>query len=570
MNQSLALNIMKSGKNVFLTGQAGAGKTYVLNQYIQRLWDCNVSVAITASTGIAATHIGGVTIHSWSGIGIQQVLSERDIDMIAQKEKIHKQVMKARVLIIDEISMLSAKMLDNVQRVIQHIKQDYRPWGGMQVILCGDFFQLPPVSRYGEDKKRFAFAAQAWNGCDLHFCYLDTQYRQQSSDEFTQVLNQLRVGTVSEHALQLLESRKNIALPDTAVRLYTHNVDVDRVNAERLEELSGEIFAYKAQKEWDKKLTNNLLKGMLAPDYLELKVGAHVLFVRNNPALGYYNGTTGEVVWFTRDKDLPIVRVRDGEEIVVWPERRGIENADAIVASVTQLPLKLAWAITVHKSQGMSLDAAVMDLSKVFEPGQAYVALSRVRSLEGLSLEGLHVSGLRAHDLVVRWDRYFAQQSALLEKQFHWFASDDREELHRSYLTMMGGMFRTAAELGAMDRTAKTVQQSSSRVDTYQQTADLVTQGKSLDELIELRWLTKQTIIKHLSKIKALYPSINMSHLQPNDAVMQRVHAAAMSAAEDEWNFTDAGTLRVSVIYQMLQEEVSYDDIYLSLLFLVV
>ena len=147
MNQSTALNILRSGKNVFLTGQAGSGKTYVINQYISRLWSCGVQVAITASTGIAATHIGGVTIHSWSGIGIKDHLSDHDLELIAQKEHIYKNITGVSVLIIDEISMLSATTLDMVSKVCQHIRQDYRSFGGLQVILVGDFFQLPPVTR---------------------------------------------------------------------------------------------------------------------------------------------------------------------------------------------------------------------------------------------------------------------------------------------------------------------------------------------------------------------------------------------------------------------------------------
>jgi thymidine kinase len=184
MNQSLALNILKSGRNVFLTGQAGSGKTYVINQYIQRLRSCGIEVAITASTGIAATHIGGVTIHSRSGIGIKESLNHHDLELIAQKERLHKQINKAKVLIIDEISMLSAHTIDMVDQVTQMMRRDGRAFGGLQVVFVGDFFQLPPVmsqlSDGSESTKRFAFAAKAWKNADLLICYLDTQYRQNS------------------------------------------------------------------------------------------------------------------------------------------------------------------------------------------------------------------------------------------------------------------------------------------------------------------------------------------------------------------------------------------------------
>jgi hypoxanthine phosphoribosyltransferase len=188
-----------------------------------------------------------VTIHSRSGIGIKEVLSEFDIDEISDKQWIRTNILKAKVLIIDEVSMLSANTLDNVERVIQAIKYDHRPWGGMQVIFCGDFFQLPPVSRYGDTKKRFAFASKAWNNSDLVFCYLTSQHRQKEDNDFTQILNKLRVGQVSEHALVLLKERMNQPLEsDSPVRLFTHNVDVDRLNQKELMKLPGATKTYTA------------------------------------------------------------------------------------------------------------------------------------------------------------------------------------------------------------------------------------------------------------------------------------------------------------------------------------
>lgn len=182
MDQQLALSILKSGRNVFLTGQAGSGKTFVINKYIQRLRSCGVQVAITASTGIAATHIGGVTIHSRSGIGIKDVLSDYDMELIQQNERLHKNITKAKVLIIDEVSMLSANTIDSVDRVVQMLRRDGRPFGGLQVIFVGDFFQLPPVMALNPDgsesSKRFAFASKAWKDLDLVMCYLHTQHRQ--------------------------------------------------------------------------------------------------------------------------------------------------------------------------------------------------------------------------------------------------------------------------------------------------------------------------------------------------------------------------------------------------------
>jgi nucleoside-triphosphatase THEP1 len=211
MDQQLALSILKSGRNVFLTGQAGSGKTFVINKYIQWLRSCGVQVAITASTGIAATHIGGVTIHSRSGIGIKDVLSDYDMELIQQNERLHKNISKAKVLIIDEISMLSANTIDSVDRVVQMLRRDGRPFGGLQVIFVGDFFQLPPVMSLNPDgsesNKRFAFASKAWKDLDLVMCYLHTQHRQSEGD-FSDILNTLRKGDMQAAWLAILKTRR--------------------------------------------------------------------------------------------------------------------------------------------------------------------------------------------------------------------------------------------------------------------------------------------------------------------------------------------------------------------------
>ena len=212
---------MKSWHNVFLTGKAGSGKTYILNQYIRWLRANEVSVAITASTGIAATHIGGTTIHSRSGIGIQSDLSDRDVDMIAGKNRVAKNIEKAQVLIIDEISMLSAQALDDIERIMKAARYDERSWWWLQVIFCGDFFQLPPITKWWDTTKRFSFAAWAWNRADMVFCYLDTQHRQ-TDDAFTTLLDELRVGRLSEASIACLEARKGygIGSQDSGASIY--------------------------------------------------------------------------------------------------------------------------------------------------------------------------------------------------------------------------------------------------------------------------------------------------------------------------------------------------------------
>lgn len=571
MNQALALSLLKSGRNVFLTGQAGAGKTYVINQYIQWLRSCDVPVAITASTGIAATHIGGVTIHSRSGIGIKDRLTDHDMELIQQKEHLHKNITKAKVLIIDEISMISATTLDMIDRVVQMIRRDGRPFGGLQVILVGDFFQLPPVmsSQDMNNTKRFAFAAKAWKELNLAICYLHTQHRQDEGD-FSIVLNELRKWQASEESIALLRTRMNSEITHTnPVKLYTHNIDVDRINDEKLEELTGEERSYIAMWAWDKKLLDTIKKSMLAPEVLYLKAGAQVLFVKNNPGKWYFNGTTGEVVGFVAWSGYPLVKIANGDVITAEAEKRSVENANEIIVSVTQIPLKLARAITVHKSQGMTLDAAEMDLSKVFEPGQGYVALSRVKALESLKLLGLNESGLNAHPLVARWDDYFWTQSEILVDEYSSRTDDIWEELHKRFVELVGGTYtKDITEKSKVMLSDYTYKGKTSKKwvkatkDTYATTLSYITRQMPIADIAKIRELTPGTIRSHIFKLHEQDPTLDIAYLRPDSSLFNLVQSAYNKAKpKAKWDVSSKD------IFTLLNGTVSYEDIKKCLLF---
>lgn len=418
MTQSQALEILKTGVNVFLTGEPGSGKTHTINQFVAWCRDKHRKVAITASTGIAATHINGMTIHSWSGIGIKRSLRQSDIDDILRNDFKRKGIMDADVLVIDEVSMLDAKVVHMVDQVLRRARNFMAdtPFGGVQVIFVGDFFQLPPVPERSTDgktppKMRFAFESESWTEAAPLVCYLTEQHRQEDP-AFLDILTALRQGRLQEPHIKTLRERDDIPykISETTV-LYTHNADVDRENNIELAKIKEAPHVYDMSSQGHEYPISLLKKQCLSPERLELKTGALVMFTRNNWDTGYVNGTIGTVIEFLGN-GLPVVQTRSGKQIVVIEaEWKFVNNSGSTTASIRQLPLRLAWAMTVHKSQGMSLDQAHIDLSHAFEFGQGYVALSRVRSLEGLSLAGFNKKALLMHPAIVKADIEFRNLS---------------------------------------------------------------------------------------------------------------------------------------------------------------
>lgn len=395
MDQKLALEIMLSGENVLLTGPAGSGKTYVLNQFIKAAKNQGKSVSITATTGIAATHLNGNTIHSWSGIGINDELPARFIDNIAKGRS--DIIEKTDVLIIDEISMLHDYRLDMVDEVCRLVrKKPDIAFGGIQLIMSGDFFQLPPINREDSRAGGFVVRSKAWQNIDPTICYLNEQFRQ-NDESLIEILNALRSGDIRRHHAEILLSRIDaIPSPTLAItELHTVNIDVDRINNQKIDRLQGEEIFYTQSSTGSEHYVDNLQRSVLAPATLRLKKGALVMAVKNSPDRKYANGSLGIVSAFENSSDYPIVDFYNGRSITMKPETWELRDGDKKRASISQIPLRLAWAITVHKSQGMTLDSAVIDLRKAFVEGMGYVALSRVKNLESLYLNGINKTALK-------------------------------------------------------------------------------------------------------------------------------------------------------------------------------
>jgi ATP-dependent DNA helicase PIF1 len=514
MQQSEAFHLMTMGKNIFLTGAAGSGKTFVLNQYIKYLKDNHVPVAVTASTGIAATHLQGTTIHSWSGIGIRETLSAQDLEKIGANKRIKKHFKKTKVLIIDEISMLHQHQLDMVDIIARHFLDARQSFGGLQVVLCGDFFQLPPVSTASSEvEKHFAFHASAWEQADFHVCYLHEQHRQ-GNDPLITILNDIRSGRAGEHTKIPLRTRyKKEPVGNTkATKLYARNINVDEINQRELANLQTEekIFIMKTQ--GFSALIEGLKKGCLASEQLILKRGAEVMFIKNHLSGLYVNGTRGLVIGFN-DEDWPVVRTYDNKMVHASPEEWVYEEQGITRASIQQVPLRLAWAITIHKSQGMTLDAAEIDLGDTFEPGMGYVALSRLRSLSGLKIMNLNEMALKVHPMILRYDHVLKNHSELATNYLSSLSEEEKEHYKKDTLIKR---FEANIKSGSEKAANASNKPKPKPIANHLLTLEYLKGDFTLESVAASRNLTAGTIITHIEKLKSAKQLTNsqLSHLK--------------------------------------------------------
>lgn len=409
MDQELALAILLSGRSALLTGAAGTGKTHLLNNFIVQARKRGKKVSVTATTGLAATHLGGNTIHSWSGIGVSDHLPNNFFERLSKTRR--DVISKTDVLIIDEISMLHDFRLDMIDKVLRTVRENDQPFGGIQLVMSGDFFQLPPVNRPNEQGGGFVVYSDAWQELQPAVLYLERQYRQ-NDDRLLEILTALRTGDVRRSHVEALLARTEIEPPDGDItELHTVNVDVDDINIQKLAELPGEERSYQQTTTGSKIYVENLQRSVLAPENLVIKLGALVMAVKNSPQKLYANGSIGTVVNFEPLTEYPVVEFRDGRRVTMVPDVWELRDGERKRASISQVPLRLAWAITVHKSQGMTLDAAKIDLRKAFVEGMGYVALSRVRDLDNLYLYGINLRALEVSPDALAIDEVLRQAS---------------------------------------------------------------------------------------------------------------------------------------------------------------
>jgi hypothetical protein len=557
MNQSQALKILKTGTNVFLTGEPGSGKTHTVNRYIAYLRSHGIEPAITASTGIAATHIGGITIPSWSGIGIKNHLDRGDLRTITTNDYIKKRVAKTQVLIIDEVSMLSPRTLQMIEAICRKVKQNLRPFGGIQIVLVGDFFQLPPIVKYKtenppeeslfeEIEARFAYDSPVWKQAEFTTCYITEQYRQ-DDEALLEILTKIRGNNFDDDSLKIISQRKTIFsnLPINTPKLYSHNIDVDSVNDQMLAKISGEPRFFPMEAKGHKSLVTAMKKGCLSPELLYLKIGASVMFTKNNIKEGFVNGTLGVIESFSIEESLPVVRIRSGRSIKVSYADWTVEEEGKVKGRLSQIPLRLAWAITVHKSQGISLDEAAIDLSKVFELGQGYVALSRVKRLKGIHILGWNKVAFKVDNEVLKKDSDFRLQSIRADKMFSRISETELKKMHREFIVLCGG---------EVDST-KVIPKTDKKISTYDETLKLWKKGKNLEQIAKTRKLCPRTIFSHLEKLvfEEKISRDEIMKIVPKDLLpdLSTIHAVFKKLNSDN----------LSPVFKHFQGEYSYDQL---------
>eukprot|EP01114_Cavostelium_apophysatum_P006605 TRINITY_DN1799_c0_g1_i3.p1 TRINITY_DN1799_c0_g1~~TRINITY_DN1799_c0_g1_i3.p1 ORF type:complete len:540 (-),score=117.00 TRINITY_DN1799_c0_g1_i3:2-1621(-) len=432
--QNSVVEIAKSGSSIFISGPGGTGKSFLLKHLVKELEAIHgAGVHITASTGIAACNIEGITVHAFSGLGNGESEAREAVMSVAKNRHAKKRWQEAKVLIIDEVSMLSAEMFEKIDYTARRIRGVNKPFGGLQVIFCGDFFQLPPVCVPNKTRK-FCFESPLWKDTVEHSIELNEIFRQ-NDPEFRNILNEFRWGRVSQRDVKRLKTCLGKTSDPSGIKptqLYPHNSAVLTENLVYLKQLTGPSIYYPAKDFGESAYMRWMRSSSGVPEMLELKKDTQVVLLKNlDVSRGLVNGARGVVVGFSEEKSqeesLPIVKFACGVEKKIKREIWKVSVNGKSVPVRQQVPLAYGWAMSIHKSQGMTLDQVAIDLANVFEYGQAYVGLSRATSMSGLHLNNFSESVIKAHPKVVHFYQNLKALHLQHEQQLHRVNPGDRD-----------------------------------------------------------------------------------------------------------------------------------------------
>jgi ATP-dependent DNA helicase PIF1 len=409
--QEKAFTQLQGSQNVFLTGGAGSGKSFLIRRFLAE--KMSKEFPVLASTGAAAVLIGGRTFHSFFGLGIMEGGVEATVEKAARNRQVTSRIKKVSGFVVDEVSMLSGETLRAAEIICRRVRNSDLPWGGLRVVAVGDFAQLPPIERSGANRRGWAFIDPVWDWSGFNNCVLRTQTRCRD-ENYMKVLNFVRDGVVNAEVREYLDSK--IGQPEEnfdGTRLFPRRDETDRFNLMRLERLQGAVHKFETIYSGDIKMIESLKKMSPVGDLLVLKEGALVMLRQNDPQQRWVNGSQGIV-----EKIQPHriqIRLLNGRIIELEKTSFSLMNAEGeTVASALNFPLSLAWASTIHKSQGATLDRMSVNLSRLWEPGQAYVALSRLTMGAELFIEKWEANSIRVDPVVVEFYRQLAEKNRLL------------------------------------------------------------------------------------------------------------------------------------------------------------
>lgn len=400
--QASALDLLRSGENVFLTGGAGSGKSFLIRHFMRELDP--KEMPILASTGAAAVLLGGRTFHSFFGLGIMEGGADATYERASKDKRLMSRLRKVEGVIIDEISMIPGQALMIAEALSQRARESKLPWGGMRVIAVGDFAQLPPVTQTGQ--RDWCFLNGVWEVSGFQTVMLS--HNQRVSDNlFLDVLSDVRHGKVTDRVREFLnEHVQDHDEDDPGTRLFPRKLNAEKFNERKLAEIDETEVVIESIYSGSERHIESLKKASPIAEKLILKIGCQVMFLQNDPQRRWVNGTRGTVADITADSIT--VRKDRGREVQVSKSSFAIQDAEGnIMAQVEQFPLTLAYATTIHKSQGATLDDLWCDLSQLWEPGQAYVALSRLRSAKGLHLIGWNPRSIIVDPKVLQFYKQF-------------------------------------------------------------------------------------------------------------------------------------------------------------------
>ncbi len=399
--QNTAITALRGAENVFLTGAAGSGKSFLINQFLREK-DMK-TFPVLASTGAAAVLIGGRTFHSFFGLGILEGGVEASIERAAKNRQVSRRIREIQGFILDEVSMLSGSTLRAAEVLCRRLRANDSPWGGLRVVMVGDFAQLPPIDRNSRTRP-WAFLDPVWEWSRLNVHYMSTQTRCRDAEYMT-ILNRIRQGIVDKEVKNYLDSRVIVPSGDfTGTRLFPRRDETEKFNVDKLSSLPGETKTYESVYSGSSKSVEQLKKNAPVAESLHIKVGALVMLRQNDPQGRWVNGSTGKIVKI--GAKYLLIELLSGRVIEIEKATFSLLDADGdVVAAVTNYPVSLAWATTIHKSQGATLDRMLVDLRNLWEPGQAYVALSRVSCGEDLFIQSWTPNSIKVDPDVVHFYR---------------------------------------------------------------------------------------------------------------------------------------------------------------------